>query len=535
MTGLYVALALSVFAMATAAQAAPAKAVVTNPDWVVRPSGKAMGEAYPKLAARLDISGYVALSCTVNTNGTLAGCVAIDEAPRNLGFSEAALEVSRTFRMSPLTVNGKPVDGGTVRIPLRFTLPADEETPALPAASEAAVREAGRFVDAMGAVPKEWDQIGRALEAEGERLPSATRAAAIKSLRDAFQAHETDIRNAYAAAFASVFTVEELTALADFAMGPGQPLNENTTIQSMLELLKGNFRRNARDAARSAFCATRVCGTAQNLAAIWRPSDANDDRLDNPQWAAMPTESALSRVVPRLAASLGLAAAVRMTCDIDGTGRANNCKVDDQLPAGMGYGAAAQAIAYSYRLSPIQLDAGAATRKVTVRVGFSPSVLPDAFDPPKARSERALATARQMLSEEEAAKTSQRDVELQILDFEAQMPRDADPAVWADAVAAFRKGGNTAIAQNLDQRAHVLAAELTDEQLAALLTFRTSAAGRAQRDMQEQLTVMLTNARKLVGVKITADAKAAFCKVQDCTSRTPQDTATSPEPSTRKP
>jgi protein TonB len=35
------------------------------------------------------------------------------------------MRMTRLFKMRPQTKDGQPVDGGTVRIPLRFVLPKD--------------------------------------------------------------------------------------------------------------------------------------------------------------------------------------------------------------------------------------------------------------------------------------------------------------------------------------------------------------------------------------------------------------------------
>lgn len=98
--------------------------MITNPDWQRRPSGEDLARYYPDRAMRMEVEGSATISCRVTARGTLEGCSVTAESPADMGFGDAAMRMSRLFKMRPQTKDGQPVDGGTVRIPIRFTLPS---------------------------------------------------------------------------------------------------------------------------------------------------------------------------------------------------------------------------------------------------------------------------------------------------------------------------------------------------------------------------------------------------------------------------
>lgn len=92
--------------------------LITRPDWLVRPTPQQLAGFFPRGAKTT--SGRVSLSCTVLSDTTVSNCHVTEETPEGQGFGEAALKASKTFRMSPQTVDGEPTDRGSVSTVLNF-------------------------------------------------------------------------------------------------------------------------------------------------------------------------------------------------------------------------------------------------------------------------------------------------------------------------------------------------------------------------------------------------------------------------------
>ncbi|KQZ06085.1 transcriptional regulator [Caulobacter sp. Root1455] len=107
-----------------AANPRPPAPTIVKPDWIERPTGADLARVYPAAAAKTGLEGRAAVGCEVARDGRLENCVIRTEAPEGAGFGQAALDLTPSFQMSPTTLDGHPVGGGRVVIPIRFMVPA---------------------------------------------------------------------------------------------------------------------------------------------------------------------------------------------------------------------------------------------------------------------------------------------------------------------------------------------------------------------------------------------------------------------------
>lgn len=91
-------------------------------NWEARPSGDDIADVYPRGAALKGLNGAATMHCGVTAKGTLQDCVVVHEDPEGEGFGVAELKLARRFRMRPTTGTGESVSGGSVTIPIHFSV-----------------------------------------------------------------------------------------------------------------------------------------------------------------------------------------------------------------------------------------------------------------------------------------------------------------------------------------------------------------------------------------------------------------------------
>lgn len=110
-----------VFALLLQASTLPAVVdPVLRPDWTSKPTAEDVGRAFPASALKDGLSGLATITCIVTAEGALTGCEASVQQPEGQGFGEAAIKLSRRFRLRALDADGRPTVGRPIRIPIRW-------------------------------------------------------------------------------------------------------------------------------------------------------------------------------------------------------------------------------------------------------------------------------------------------------------------------------------------------------------------------------------------------------------------------------
>jgi len=245
---------------------------VTNPDWLSRPSGDEIAEAFPKLAMMLGLEGRAVVSCDITAKGAVAHCVVLGEAPTGLGFGAAALQVSQSFKMTPKTIDGKAVDGGTVRVPIAFRLPetggegaVTKSGDVFKAPSDHALELARTIVIAQNpsspARVKFEIAMMKVMDAKWPGVDDKTRDDGIEAMRGGFSAYLTAYEASLADSYARAFSETELAEIVAFVSSPtGQVFLARTpSVMRDAEIRPDRSSKLVSDAARALFCGQHAC------------------------------------------------------------------------------------------------------------------------------------------------------------------------------------------------------------------------------------------------------------------------------------
>jgi TonB family protein len=286
--------------------------VITEPDWLRRPTGEELERFWPAQARGM--SGRAVISCTVTVRGLLDDCSVTSEVPPGHGFGGAALLLAPSFLMRPLMKDGVPVGGAQVNIPISFKsggvstsdYPSEKVARSLPwgETPTTAAMAAAFPHTAYGRVPS-GHVLLRCRVADKGRLGQCRTASEVPPDRGFAQA--------------------ALNLVKDFRVAPNR-----ATLEGAREL------------------------------SVDIPFDFRDPSVDapaveivSPEWLVGPDPKMAGKLFPLEAAKAGLKTGVAiLACAVSHEGKLVDCTVASESPSGLGFGKSALAIAGVMAMNP---------------------------------------------------------------------------------------------------------------------------------------------------------------------------------------
>jgi TonB family protein len=298
---------------AVVAQTAPPEKpapVITNPNWLRKPTQEEMLSVWPAEAARRGIGGRATIACTVNISGTLQGCKPVSEDPPGSGFGDAAVLLAGAFKMKPQLVDGKAVAGASVRIPIIFIANGPMSGKTRPAVSLPVWSRAPSFADMDAA----WPKGAGDLKEGGATLRCSV--SSTGALRNCQRMNEMPRGKGFGSA------AMDLADRFEMMVGPGE-----------LEKVKG--------------------GLVNVPFRFLNPASPEARRIGKLRWIVQLKQDRVLALYPDKAADAGVKTGTGVAdCLVAPDGKLTDCKTARETPEGLGFGDAAVAVAGVMQMNP---------------------------------------------------------------------------------------------------------------------------------------------------------------------------------------
>lgn len=98
----------------------PEASVITNPEWVRRPSGRDFARYYPRQAMTDGIDGDVVVQCRIAVSGRTEDCITLSESPEGYGFGAASEAIAESFWLRPPTADGEAFGEVLINLPIAW-------------------------------------------------------------------------------------------------------------------------------------------------------------------------------------------------------------------------------------------------------------------------------------------------------------------------------------------------------------------------------------------------------------------------------
>jgi TonB family protein len=286
--------------------------IIGQPDWQRRPTQEETQRFFPANARGEE--GKTSIECVVSSRGLLEKCEIHSESPTGHGFGESALAMSSVFIMRPMTVDGLPVGGAKVIIPIGFQGAPDAGMPS------------GATIKIMRAAPWMAAPTAQALSAAFPKGAVGKAATAHVVLRCGFRDD---------GGLDDCETVSEAPDLLGFA----------TAAKSLTK----DFRAYVNPKT------DKLMGLRVDIPFDFRDPSQPTPPMEvyDPIWLRQVNPEYVGKLFPIAAAKAGLKTGVAsVECSVQHDGTLKDCIVASEDPAGMGFGDAALQVASVMAMNP---------------------------------------------------------------------------------------------------------------------------------------------------------------------------------------
>ena len=504
---------------------ASAAGKVTEPDWVSKPDGDQIADAYPPMAVDLDIEGRVVVACQTTAEGILKNCKVHSETPKALGFGEAGLALTSYFRVSPRTIDGRGVAGGEVRIPINFKAPPAEPALVLgPPTSPRAMELATQLVSALKVaeqhnkqpiVPPEqyrrWTRIGVSPAALHDGLAA---------LEAANLAAVTERQQAEAKLFAAEFSTEELSARLTYIRSDAgkAELLRSFDYAALTAAANWVIFRQGIVFGRQIYCETHSCqGPPLVSTAIEPPAD-----ILTPDWIEKPSRFQLQQLTPIIGKILSMPGDVRLRCKVSQMGILKDCTIKSEHPAGLGFGAAAGLIAELYRSQPVPVSA-VPMPSVDLSIHFpefpiTPPPIPDQPALDKEVAPAQLELSMRVLAAAKFDTEIEQQFQESIKSFDDLKIPVVDAGVRSQIRTALQQGQTRSLAAYKNIIAQNMARLYTETELTGMLGWHQSPAAATLRKKRQKIEAGEVAIYRSIYVEAGRRAGINYCVRHGCSA-----------------
>ena len=283
----------------------------SNPDWLQKPTGNDIANVFPKKAIKDGVGGKATIDCQITLEGFLQNCKVLSESPQGYDFGLAGLQLAPQFLMKPKIRGGKPVAGGSVRIPINWGAP-----------NPSSMMNSTTIV-----LDPPWTQVPTQAQIDAA-WPKAA-------------AGQPSGQAALRCALDKTGVLRSCEVISEKPRGQGF----GKAAQSLSKAFRITF--DPADAKATKTFKIDVPFRFRD------PALPDTRKLSKPRWIRSLSPEGMASVYPQAAVKAGVKSGeAAVTCAVTATGELIDCQAVRETPAGLDFGAAAMKAAAVMRMNP---------------------------------------------------------------------------------------------------------------------------------------------------------------------------------------